>query len=183
MIISWSRWSSHEWAPKILRRSWWSSEYVEKASKACFQLSGRSASIAEASTGSDAVRVSSVLYPYRTHRKRLPAAYCVKELRHSSCEIGRLPWTTVPEGMRAVAAGGNSTTSFRVLRMRCPPRNGSKEPMLVIAHQPFGLFALSTCSCVTTLGPKLKATEGNTLLLNGGSSSGWWLKIPFRMST
>lgn len=77
---------------------------------------------------------------WSTQRNRPPAAYWVKEYLVSPAWVAVFEWRMVAEGMRIVAPGGNSITSFRSQRTRCPPSFGLKRPRAVMAHHPKGRF-------------------------------------------
>jgi hypothetical protein len=102
--------------------------------------------------------------------------YCVNEYRDSSGPIATLEWQMAPEGIRIVEPGGNSITSLRSHRTRCPPRVGSNLPRAVIAHQPNGRLAKSTWSKQHVFGPKLNVAQANTLLRKLRLRRGYVLK-------
>ena len=102
---------SDNWAKSI--RSDAKLAVVEKVSSASFQAVGFLASSRAASSLSSLYSLLSFLKPYRTHRKRPPAAYCVMDIRVSPSWRGVFPCGTVAEGIRAVAPPGNSIINRR----------------------------------------------------------------------
>jgi len=69
-----------------------------------------------------------------------------------------------PEEIRIVELGGNSITSLRSHRTRCPSRVGSKLPRAVIVHQLNGRLPESMWSKQYMFGPKLNVAQVKMLL-------------------
>lgn len=101
--------------------------------------------------------------PWSTHRKRPPAVYWVNEYRSSPFWIATLECRTTADGRRIVDPGGNSITSLRSHKTRCPPCLGSKGPRDVTAHHLLGRLAGSVWENKTVDGPKLKVEHVKTV--------------------
>jgi hypothetical protein len=93
-------------------------------------------------------------------RKISPGQYWVNDILVSLSFVGILECVMRADGKHMHAPAGNSKTSFKSQRIRCPPFEASKIPRAVIKHHPNGQFRESICFFVATRLPMLNATVG-----------------------